>query len=164
MAMNIRNAVPADADHLADLMKHVEKSGYMLFEAGERKTTSEQLQKRLVAMDLRSTVIVAEEQSKLTGYLFAINEEVNRKRHSVYVAIGIHKGERGKGIGTKLFLALEKWAKEKKLHRIELTVLEHNKAAIALYIKMGFEVEGIKRDSLLIDGKYVNELYMSKLL
>lgn len=162
--MIIRKAVQADAEQLAELMKHVEESNYMLFEPGERKTTSQQLQKRLVAMGHKSIVIVAEEEMELKGYLFAINEEINRKQHSVYVAVGIRQGVRGKGIGTKLFLALEKWANEKKLHRIELTVLEHNESAIALYIKMGFEVEGIKRDSLLIDGKHVNELYMSKLL
>ncbi|MVB59628.1 N-acetyltransferase, partial [Vibrio cholerae] len=28
----------------------------------------------------------------------------------------------------------------------------------------GFEVEGLKRHSLVVDGEYVNELYMSKLL
>lgn len=29
---------------------------------------------------------------------------------------------------------------------------------------MGFEIEGIKKDSLQINDSYVNELYMSKLL
>lgn len=162
--MIIRKAVPADALQLSELMKHVEESNYMLFEPGERRTTADQLQKRLLAMDDKSAVIIAEQESKLKGYLFAVNEGVNRKRHSVYVAIGIHQEQRGKGTGTHLFHALEQWAKEKAIRRIELTVLEHNQAAIALYKKMGFEVEGLKRDSLVIDGKYVTELYMSKLL
>ncbi|ANU10963.1 acetyltransferase [Planococcus antarcticus DSM 14505] len=162
--MKIRQAVPADAQQLADLMKRVEKSGFMLFEPGERKTTSEQLQKRLFSMDHKSIVLVADEKIELKGYLFAMNEGVKRKQHCVHVAIGVQQGERGKGIGTQLFLALEQWAKDLELHRIELTVLEHNQSAIALYKKMGFAVEGLKRDSLLIDSKYVNELYMSKLL
>lgn len=162
--MIIRKAVPADAFQLSVLMKHVEESNFMLFEPGERKTTAEQLEKRLAAVGEESVVLVAEEESELTGYLFAMGEGVKRKRHSVYVALGIRQNERGKGRGTGLFLALEEWAKEKALHRIELTVLEHNKAAIALYEKMGFEAEGIKRDSLWMDGSYANELYMSKLL
>lgn len=162
--MIIRKAVPADAFQLAVLMKHVEESNFMLFEPGERKTTAEQLEKRLAAAGEESVVLVAEEESELTGYLFAMGEGVKRKRHSVYVALGIRQNERGKGRGTQLFLALEEWAKETALHRIELTVLEHNLAAIALYEKMGFEVEGVKRDSLWIDGSYANELHMSKLL
>ncbi|WP_394120013.1 GNAT family N-acetyltransferase [Planococcus donghaensis] len=162
--MMIRKAVPADAFQLVPLIKHVEESNFMLFEPGERKTTAEQLEKRLSAASDESLVLVAEEESELTGYLFAVGEGVKRKRHSVYVALGIRQNERGKGRGTELFLALEEWAKENALHRIELTVLEHNKAAIALYEKMGFQVEGIKRDSIWINDSYANELYMSKLL
>lgn len=162
--MIIRKAVPADGDHLAALMKHVEESDFMLFEPGERQTTGEQLHSRLLAMEDDSVVLVAEEKQKLVGYLFAMNEGVQRKQHSVYVAIGIQESSRGGGKGTRLFQALEKWAAEKSIHRIELTVLEHNQAAIALYEKMGFEIEGIKRDSLWINGGYANELYMSKLL
>ena len=30
--------------------------------------------------------------------------------------------------------------------------------------KMGFEIEGTKRDSLRVDGVYVDEYYMAKLL
>ena len=74
------------------------------------------------------------------------------------------KSERGKGIGAKLFEALEEWANQQSIHRLELTVMTYNTAGIALYKKMGFEIEGTKRDSLLIDGKYVDEYYMSKLL
>lgn len=162
--MMIRKAVPADAYQLADLMKHVEESDYMLFEPGERKTTAEQLEKRLSAAAEESVVLVAEVESELIGYLFAVGEGIRRKQHSVYIAIGIRENERGKGRGTRLFQAMEEWAKEKGIHRIELTVLEYNRDAIFLYEKMGFEVEGIKRDSLWINGSYANELYMSKLL
>jgi RimJ/RimL family protein N-acetyltransferase len=34
----------------------------------------------------------------------------------------------------------------------------------SLYQKMGFQVEGIKKDSLLVDGVYVDEYYMGKIL
>lgn len=69
-----------------------------------------------------------------------------------------------KGVGTKLFTKLEEWAKERAIHRLELTVMVHNIAGIALYKNMGFEIEGTKRHSLFIDGNYVDEYYMSKLL
>ena len=162
--MTVRKAIPADAIELAKLMKHVEDSNLMLFEPGERKTTAEQLEKRLAAMGEDSVVLVTEEQKELTGYLFAMGEGVKRKRHSVYVAVGIRQSERGKGRGTGLFQTLEKWTAERDIHRIELTVLEHNLPAIALYKKMGFEIEGLKRDSIWMDGRYANELYMAKLL
>jgi RimJ/RimL family protein N-acetyltransferase len=47
---------------------------------------------------------------------------------------------------------------------MELTVMEHNQKGIRLYEKLGFEREGIKRCSVKIDGNFINEFYMSKLL
>lgn len=43
-------------------------------------------------------------------------------------------------------------------------VIAHNEVALSLYKKMGFEIEGVKRDSLYVDGEFVDEYYMSKLL
>ncbi len=70
----------------------------------------------------------------------------------------------GKKIGTQLFTEAEKWARDHGIHRLELTVIQKNEAGFGLYQKMGFEVEGTKRDSLFMDGEFVNEYYMSKLL
>ena len=162
--MNIRNALPEDAEKLIILMKHVENSGFMLFEAGERQTSPESFKERIGSLEEGSAIFIAEEQSEFNGYLLAMGEGVNRKRHSVYVALGIREGHRGKGIGAQLLEALEIWAVRKQLRRIELTVMESNAPGLALYKKAGFEIEGIKRDSLIIDGQFANEYYMSKLL
>ena len=50
------------------------------------------------------------------------------------------------------------------MHGLELTVMTHNTAGIALYKKQGFAIEGTKRHSLLINGQFIDEFYMSKLL
>jgi len=42
--------------------------------------------------------------------------------------------------------------------------MTHNKAGIALYKKRGFEIEGTKRHSMLVNSHYVDEYYMAKLL
>ena len=42
--------------------------------------------------------------------------------------------------------------------------MTHNESAKRLYLSRGFEIEGTKRNSLRIDGEYVDEFYMSKLL
>ncbi len=162
--MIFREATPTGAEQLHQLMKQVEESNMMMFDPGERKTTVLLLEKRLAKKTRTSVILVAEEESKLVGYLFAVGEEINRKRHSVYIAMGIHKKERGKRVGLKLLQKAEFWAREKNIRRIELTVIESNHAAISLYEKNGFSVEGIKRHSLKIDGEFVNELYMSKLI
>lgn len=58
----------------------------------------------------------------------------------------------------------EVWAKEHHLHRLELTVMRHNEKAISLYEKMGFELEGVRKQALYVDGIFVDEYYMGKIL
>ena len=56
-----------------------------------------------------------------------------------------------------MFEALEEWANQKSIHRLELTVITYNTAGIALYKKMGFEIEGKKR----IHYKLMENILMS---
>ena len=149
-------------------IKKVEsESEFMLLEPGERKIVEEEQKKRIELMrkSYNSTIFIAEEDKQLIGYLIVMGGNAERNKHSVYLVIGILAVYRGRGIGTKLFEQLEKWAKkEQNVHRLELTVLTQNQAGLQLYKKMGFEIEGTKRQSLYIDGKFVDEYYMSKLL
>lgn len=83
--------------------------------------------------------------------------------HIGSLGIGIISAYRGKGIGNALLEATLHAAKRKGLTRIELTVRENNKPAIALYEKFGFIVEGIHRNAVCIEGKYENHLFMALL-
>ena len=166
--MFIRVARPEDAEVLTKLIKQVEaESEYMLMEAGERKVSPEQQRIRLVQMENESnfTILVAEQEpGHLAGYLIAIRGTVKRNKHTSYLVIGILQDYQGSGIGTKLFQRIEEWAITQKISRLELTVVTQNVAGLALYKKMGFEIEGTKRNSLMISGTYFDEYYMAKLL
>lgn len=165
--MIIREVVVKDAAELAALIQQVEaESDYMLMEAGERETIPEQQRSRIESMKntINSTIFVAEKDNRLIGYLFAIGGTARRTKHSVYIVIGILKDYRGLGVGTSLFQNMMEWAKERNIHRLELTTVTRNEAGVALYKKMGFEIEGTKKASLFIDGEFVDEYYMAKLL
>lgn len=166
--MVIRKVTPDDAERLICLIKQVEsESNYMLMEAGERKTTAEQQRIQLERMEQQrnSTLFVAEqEKGKLVGYLIAIGGSVRKTKHSAYLVIGILEAYRGRGVGTSLFKQLEEWALECNISRLELTVVTQNIAGLSLYQKRGFEIEGTKRNSLLIDGEFYSEYMMSKLV
>lgn len=165
--MKIKHATVDDAEALAHLILQVEKEAeFMLFEAGERTLDPDQQRGQIEAMqnEENSTILVAEAEGKLVGYLVARGGRARRNKHTVYIVIGVLTSHRGKGVGTLLFTELERWARTKGIHRLELTVVADNQRAVSLYRKMGFEQEGIKRHSLLINGKYVDEYYMAKLL
>jgi RimJ/RimL family protein N-acetyltransferase len=165
--MNIREITKDDASNFVNLMKQVEKeSDFMLFESDERKITLEQQLNRIETMqqEENSTIFIAENVDKLAGYLVVIGGFANRNKHSAYLVIGVLKQFSGKGTGTKLFEKLQEWTAQHKILRLELTVMIHNEWAIYLYKKAGFEIEGTKRNSLYVNGKYIDEYYMAKLL
>lgn len=165
--MIIREIKLEDATELTNLMKEVEaRSDFMLMEPGERKTTPEQQAKLLERIQKQSnaTILVAEVDKKLIGYLIAVGGTVKKTKHSAYLAIGILEDYRGKGLGTALFESVEQWAIKNNISRLELTTVTENVAGVALYKKSGFEIEGVKRNSLIINGKPCDEYYMSKLL
>jgi ribosomal protein S18 acetylase RimI-like enzyme len=84
--------------------------------------------------------------------------------HIGSLGMGIIASYRGLGIGKKLLQTAIQKAQQKGLTRIELTVREKNKRAIALYKKFGFEIEGIHKNGVRIEGKYENHLFMALLL
>lgn len=143
-----------------------EETNFRLYEPGEKQITISEQEKeinQLINSD-NSIIFVAEDENELVGYLGAYGRNQNRIKHTVTIGIAILQSHVGKGIGTMLFQELESWAKNHNIRRLELTVMENNPSGQALYKKMGFEVEGLKKDSLYINGEYIDDIYMSKLL
>jgi RimJ/RimL family protein N-acetyltransferase len=167
MMSAIREIRETDSDNFLSLCKQLDQENkFMMLEPGERKTTVEEQKKRIneVLSSGNGVIFVAEENGTLIGYLSAIGEQFARNKHTVSIVIGILETYTGQGLGTAFFKRLQDWAREHSIHRLELTVMAHNQRGVGLYQKMGFEIEGIKRDSLLVDGSFVDEFYMSKLI
>ena len=165
--MNIRAIRESDSEQFLLLGKVLdEETQFMMLEPGERMMTLEEQAQRIrnVLSHDNQIIFVVEHDNQLIGFLGAYGGNYRRSRHCVYIVIGIMQKFAGQGMGKQLFEALEKWALEHKLHRLELTVMSHNERAIRLYQKMGYQTEGIKQDSLWVNGKYVDEYYMAKIL
>lgn len=163
----IREIEIEDASSFLQLSKQLdEETKFMLYEPGERKTTAEQQEKmihRFIENEY-ATIFVAVEDERIVGFILVNGNNIQRKRHVATIVIGILQEYNGRGIGTRLFKEVEKWAKLHDVWRLELTVMAHNTRAQALYKKAGFEKEGVKKAALIIDGKGIDEYEMAKLL
>jgi RimJ/RimL family protein N-acetyltransferase len=84
--------------------------------------------------------------------------------HCGVLGMGLLPRFRGQGLGAKLILRTLEAARAFGLTRVELTVREDNRSAIALYEKVGFVAEGLQRNGALVDGKYENIIEMAILL
>ncbi len=164
--MIIRKIELKDAERFLYMLKQLDnETKDMMYEPGERKTSAAEVKSAIESLySSNSLMLVAEENDDLIGFLTAERGFANKIKHSAYVVIGLLKSYRRKKIGTKLFEELTDWTLENGITRLELTVMTHNEAAIGLYKKMGFKIEGLKEKSLIVDGKYVDEYYMAKIL
>jgi putative acetyltransferase len=80
------------------------------------------------------------------------------------LGISVAREAHGQGVGSALMAAMcdyaDRWA---GVLRLELTVYADNAAAIALYRKFGFFVEGTHRAYALRDGRYADAIAMARL-
>nr|BBH95106.1 N-acetyltransferase [Thermogemmatispora argillosa] len=167
--VHIREIAVEDAEAFLQLCHRLDQeTHFMLLEPDERTlTVDEQRQalERLIASG-REMIFVAEEKQsgQLVGYLAIRGGTFRREQHRASLVIGVVQAFSGQGIGSRLFQAMERWARQRGFHRLELTVMVHNQRALALYHKQGFVIEGRRCHALYVDGRYVDEYYMAKLL
>ncbi|HPM71553.1 MAG TPA: GNAT family N-acetyltransferase [Spirochaetales bacterium] len=146
------------------------QSRYLLYGAGERRTTVEE-QARAIAELLgsgNSTILVAEAEGRdgagsLVGYLIAKGGGAERNRHAAEIVVAILDAYTGKGIGARLFGELDEWARGAGVTRLGLGLMDGNVRARALYEKMGFREEGRRKAAFLLEGGFVDEILMYKL-
>jgi putative acetyltransferase len=87
-----------------------------------------------------------------------------RRAHVAEIGVGVHGDWRRRGVATRLVGEVldlaDNWL---GLRRLELKVFVDNDAAIALYRKSGFEIEGRLRGHALREGVYVDAYLMARL-
>jgi len=164
--MKIRKIKIGDAENLLNLLKKLDaETTFLLYEKDERKRTIEQQRKNIKEQLERGVLtFVLEDNKKLVGYVFGNIFTANRKKHCMNLAIAILQEYTGKGYGTKLMNTIEKYAINNGITRLELEVSKKNKIAISLYQKIGFEVEGVKRNAFLVNGNFEDEILMAKII
>lgn len=124
--------------------------------------TPEQTRKWLETLPDGDMIVVAERSGAIVG-LAGLHRGKGRRHHAAVLGISVDDNHRGAGIGKALLTALidaaDKWL---GISRIELTVFTDNDAALALYRKAGFEMEGTHKAYALRDGKLADVFAMAR--
>jgi len=110
-------------------------------------------------------ILIAQDQNRIVGHLKISIGTSPRFREMGDLFIYLNQAYQNVGLGAALMSEGIASARERHLHRIELTVVADNHRAIRLYEKVGFQREGLKRENYLgEDGKYHDEIIMGILL
>lgn len=106
---------------------------------------------------------VAVEQGTVVGWCDILPNHRPGFGHSGSVGMGVLREWRGQGLGKALLEACIQKAFASGLTRIELEVYADNVNAIALYRRLRFVEEGLKRRARVLDGRVQDLLVMALL-
>jgi RimJ/RimL family protein N-acetyltransferase len=165
--MRIREVTPEDAVSVISLLQRLySETSFLLYDPGESVPRVEDYAKRISDGRAKESVVllVAENLDGLIGVISGGRGTAKRNRHSLFLVLGVLQAQWHQGVGRSLLGAMENWALAHGIHRLELTVRMDNARALQLYEKVGFIREGTKHHSLKIEGQFVDELFMSKLI
>ena len=101
------------------------------------------VERRAAAFELHATIVASAADAVIGGIwvdgpYFGFGE----------IGMLVARDWRGRGVGSALVAASIDWARDQGLHKLSLSVFPHNEAAIAVYRKFDFEVEGHRRKQI----------------
>ncbi|MFD7641177.1 GNAT family N-acetyltransferase [Kitasatospora sp. NPDC059795] len=110
--------------------------------------------------------LLAELDGEPVGYIRQLREiplESNAHVRQIQ-GLAVLPKARGRGIGDALITAVCAAARAEGARRITLRVLGHNAPARRLYERNGFQVLGILPEHFLLEGSYVDDVWMGRAL
>ena len=158
------------------LIRHAEPGDYAAIQETftQAKATSGTLQipypsaemwrERLSNIPIERMLLVALVDGKLVGNAGLELSPRRRRIHAANLGMAVHDQYHNLGVGSALLAAIlsqaDNWL---NLLRLELTVFTDNQAAIGLYQKFGFVIEGTHVAYALRSGVYADVYAMARL-
>ena len=162
---SIRQASSEDAEALADLkLKLSQETDFIPFQKLDRNSLISQTKDELSQLGNNLAIWIVEDSGNLVGYLDLRRYLMQKVNHAAFLEVGIRESYRGLGLGTKLILESELWAKSVGIKRIWFYVVIDNIVAIILYLKLGYRFEGLRRNGYFLKGKFTDEYIMAKMI
>ncbi len=165
MTIHVRRASPKDAAAFARIMADPAVFAGLM----QLPMPSEELWAARLAEvgkpDRQDLLLVAELHGEVVGSAgLHPTGPALRRRHAMVLGISVAREFQRRGVGSALMAALcdyaDHWA---GVLRLELTVYTDNEAAIALYRRFCFEIEGTHRAYALRHGEYADVYAMARL-
>ncbi|MCQ2534660.1 MAG: GNAT family N-acetyltransferase [Clostridia bacterium] len=163
----VREAVVDDAEDMITYLNIVGgESDNLMHGSDGFKAPVEAVRRRIQASheSNNSVILIALDGEKIIGRAELAGNTGPRLCHNATFSIAIRKDYWNKKIGTRLMTEIIENAREMNLLNIELEVVADNKAAIALYHKMGFSDVGVFRKYWFANNAYHDAIVMQKCL
>ncbi len=163
--MQIRKITPSDAAAFIEFFTLLLKQTDFLLPSAKEAAISVEKQTEIISTldDFKQIFIACDSvKNRIVGFVGVTRFNMEKNKHIANFAIGVLKDSQKHGLAEKLLAEAEKWLKAKNVRRLELTVIKENIPAIRFYEKHGFKNEGLRRQSIFMNGKFYDEFYMAK--
>lgn len=159
MTVSVRDATPGDREFVLQLASRLVDG----FDAPSHRTKPELIEGDRRALEtwfddsrLRQgsgaagsdteAMLIAELDGEAAGcaYLVTLVDYFNERPHAHLSVLAVEKSAEGKGVGSALLDACEKWARARGSDRLTLSALVTNARARALYERRGYGGEYIR--------------------
>jgi GNAT superfamily N-acetyltransferase len=160
MSLRIRDAAPADAALILDLIREL-----ALYERAPEaaKATLADIEQALFGDHPKVQALIAEWDGAPVGFaVYFFNFSTWTGRHGVYLEdLFVREAARGRGVGKALLVRLAQIARAKNCARLEWAVLNWNEPAIGFYKSLAakamdewtvYRMEGAALDTLAEGG------------
>jgi RimJ/RimL family protein N-acetyltransferase len=163
VTVEIRRARPADAAALVALAEAVgsEPDGWLVTDGAWRSVGEERRYLRTITRYAHAAVFVAEDGERVVGRLSLARDPHPASAHVADLGLMVAASHRRRGIGRALLDASVDWARSSGVRKLELHVLPHNVAAIALYESFGFRREGVREGHYHRKGRDLDAVLMA---
>lgn len=104
------------------------------------------------------------QREHVSGWLELNRPQPQRLKHVAVLTIAVAPAWRRRGVAKQLLNRGYQWAQQKGVKKIQLDVRAGNTAAITLYEREGFVLEGRERAQILTPQGYEDNLVMAKFL
>ncbi len=167
--IRFREALPNDAAGLIDYVNALanEPEIYLELSPGEFNLSIEQERQVLAeyAEAENSIFLIAEAGETFAGNINLRGGQRQANHHVATLGMAVVREWRGMGLGSLLLQHGLVWARVNQIvKRLELNVFVENVAAVRLYQKYGFEIEGVRRKALYRHGRFHDDYLMALLL
>ncbi|MBL8698226.1 MAG: GNAT family N-acetyltransferase [Alphaproteobacteria bacterium] len=157
--------VPLAEEHFEGVRRALDvvarEKRYLAFQAAPPPAVAEVFYRTVLAN--RSPHYVAIVDDDVAGWCDVLRNHGEARSHVGTLGIGLVPAARGRGLGTALMRTAIARSWEIGFSRIELTVRVDNRAAQALYRRLGFVEEGTLLRAFRVDDTYFDAYAMALL-
>ena len=163
--MNIRVLLPEDAPAFQTLRLQALSEDPVAFAASfeeERDTPLATVAERLLPLRDRA-IVGAFDGDRLVGLAAWHRDEMRKLQHQGFIwGVFVAPTHRGHGLARRLLEAVIALARQADgIRQLNLTAYAANRAAVALYESLGFEIYGREAAAICVDGMLHDDVHMS---